>query len=263
MKITTWNINSVRLRLPSLKRLIDETGPDVICLQETKVVDALFPADDIAGFGYPHQAIHGMKGYNGVAILSKIPFTSAGSKDWCAKSDCRHVFAELETGIEIHDFYIPAGGDVADVSENEKFAHKLEFLAKTATWWKRKRDPAAKRIMVGDFNVAPLETDVWSHKQLLKVVSHTPEEVALLDKLKAAGPWIDAVREIIPPEERLYSWWSYRSPDWRKNNRGRRLDHIWISPALRPALTDADVFSDARDWEKASDHAPVSITLDL
>ncbi len=263
MKITTWNINSVRLRLPSLKRLIDETGPDVICLQETKVVDELFPAEDIAGFGYPHQAIHGMKGYNGVAILSKIPFASHGSKDWCAKTDCRHVFAELETGIEVHDFYIPAGGDVADVSENEKFAHKLEFLAKTATWWKRKRDPAAKRIMVGDFNVAPLETDVWSHKQLLKVVSHTPEEVALLDKLKAAGPWIDAVREIIPPEQQLFSWWSYRSPNWRKNNRGRRLDHIWITEALRPSLTGADIFSDARDWKKPSDHAPVSVTLDI
>ncbi len=271
MKITTWNINSVRLRLASLERLIQEVSPDIICLQEIKVVTDLFPGEDIAALGYPHQAVAGMKGYNGVAILSRTPLTEIKTKDWCGKEDCRHIFATADGSdfggksepIEIHNFYIPAGGDVPDPSENEKFAHKLQFLKETAKWHKGRQDKSANRILVGDLNIAPLETDVWSHKQLLKVVSHTPIEVDGLDELQAAGPWIDAVREIVPPEKTLYSWWSYRSKDWTVNDRGRRLDHVWVTEPLKDKITDASVFRDARSWEKPSDHAPVTVTFEL
>ena len=264
MKITTWNVNSVRLRLPSLDRIIKEISPDVICLQEIKVITDLFPGDDIAKLGYPHQAVAGMKGYNGVAILSKQPLTKISTKNWCGKEDCRHIYATVDSKagpIEIHNFYIPAGGDVPDPKDNEKFAHKLQFLEETAKWHKGRRKKTANRVLVGDLNIAPLETDVWSHKQLLKIVSHTPVEVAGLDTLQAAGPWIDAVREIIPPEELLFSWWSYRSKDWTVNDRGRRLDHIWVTEPLKDKITDAHVLRDARSWEKPSDHVPVTITL--
>ena len=130
-----------------------------------------------------------------------------------------------------------------------------------ARWWRGRQESGARRVIVGDFNVAPLETDVWSHKQLLKIVSHTPVEVDLLGAMQKSGPWIDAVREIIPPAEQLYSWWSYRNKAWPGSDKGRRLDHIWITEALRPHLTGAEVLRDVRGWEKPSDHAPVLITL--
>lgn len=265
MKIVTWNINSVRLRLANLARLVEELSPDVICLQETKAHDDVFPATAIAALGYPHQAVSGMKSYNGVAILSRRPLTNTGRQNWCGKDDCRHVFATLPDGTELHSVYIPAGGDVPDPTLNAKFAHKLQFLDDLAVWGEalvvKPMAGSGRRILVGDLNVAPLETDVWSHKQLLKVVSHTPVEVEKFTKAQASGRWIDAVREIVPPEQRLYSWWSYRSADWNTADKGRRLDHIWISDAVRPQLKDAAIHRPVRGWELASDHVPVSITL--
>ena len=265
MKIVTWNVNSVRLRLSNLGRIVTELDPDVICLQETKAHDDVFPSAGIAALGYSHQAISGMKSYNGVAIVSRLPLTKIGKQNWCGTEDCRHVYATLPDGTELHSVYIPAGGDLPDPAVNPKFAHKLQFLDDLAVWGAalvdKPRGKAARRILVGDLNVAPLETDVWSHKQLLKVVSHTPIEVEKFTKAQASGRWIDAVREIVPPEERVYSWWSYRSPNWDEADKGRRLDHIWISEAVRPSLTDASVLRSARGWDLASDHVPVCVTL--
>jgi exodeoxyribonuclease-3 len=262
MNIVTWNINSVRIRLDNLARAARELDADVICLQETKAHDDVFPAAAIAALGYPHQAISGMKSYNGVAILSRLPLTNVGKQHWCGKEDCRHVFATLPNGVEIHSVYIPAGGDIPDPAANPKFAHKLQFLDDLATWGNGlDKKKGAKRILVGDLNVAPLETDVWSHKQLLKVVSHTPIEVEKFTKAQDSGRWIDAVRTIVPPEERLYSWWSYRASDWDAADKGRRLDHVWISEALSPALTGARIHRAARGWETASDHVPVCVTF--
>ena len=265
MKITTWNINSIRLRLSSLARLITEISPDIICLQETKVRDELFPVKDIGALGYPYQAISGMKGYNGVAILSKWPLIKIKTKVWCKKADCRHVFATINKKgvrpIEIHNFYVPAGGDIPDPKKNIKFAHKLQFLEEVAEWQESREKNSSAQVLVGDLNIAPLPTDVWSHKQLLKVVSHTPVEIAALKKLQLAGSWADAVREIIPPEEPLFTWWSYRSKDYKKNNRGRRLDHIWTTNALKTYISAIDVFNATRGWEKPSDHVPITITL--
>jgi len=116
-------------------------------------------------------------------------------------------------------------------------------------------------VLVGDLNVAPLETDVWSHKQLLDVVSHTPVEVARLKRLGDAAGFVDAIRHFIPPEQRLYSWWSYRARDWTASDRGRRLDHIWVTPPLMGALMSAEVFKAARGWPSASDHVPVIVTI--
>ncbi len=119
-----------------------------------------------------------------------------------------------------------------------------------------------KVIVAGDLNVAPLETDVWSHKQLLRVVSHTPVEVAAFDAARETGQWIDVMREFVPPSEQLYTWWSYRARDWRTADRGRRLDHIWASPPLAPHLGRMEVVTDTRGWERPSDHVPVVLRLD-
>src|SRR5213082_4107448 len=111
-------------------------------------------------------------------------------------------------------------------------------------------------IAVGDLNIAPLETDVWSHKQLLTVVSHTPVEVERLGALQRAGGFVDAIRHFVPPEERLYTWWSYRARDWEASDRGRRLDHIWVSRALRDCVSEHAILKDARGWLRPSDHVP-------
>ncbi|MGH6931832.1 MAG: exodeoxyribonuclease III, partial [Dongiaceae bacterium] len=112
-----------------------------------------------------------------------------------------------------------------------------------------------------DLNIAPLATDVWSHSQLLDVVSHTPVEVERFRRLQASRHWHDAVRHFIPPSEQLYSWWSYRARDWDSSDRGRRLDHAWVTPALAPALRSATVLREARGWAAPSDHAPVIVDL--
>lgn len=261
LTITTWNVNSVRLRIDGLARLAEEVDPDVICLQEIKVANELFPADPITELGYPHQAIHGQAGYHGVAVLSKRPFERIEPMHWCGKDDCRHVRVKLEGGIDLHNFYIPAGGDVPDPEVNDKFAHKLDFLRDLTAWFDEGAASEGRAVLVGDLNIAPLETDVWSHKQLLKVVSHTPVEVDALNAMQSSASWVDAVRKVIPPEERLYSWWSYRARDWSASDRGRRLDHIWVTPDLAPRVQHADVLRAARGWEKPSDHAPVTVTL--
>src|ERR1700733_6282924 len=249
MRIATWNINSVRLRIGIVERFLDEYKPDVLCLQETKTIDETFPAAALATKGYKHQHILGMKGYNGVAILSRVPLAKPGFKNWQKKEDCRHIFAELPNGTEIHCCYVPAGGDIPDPKANVKFAHKLGFLDEMAAWWKARKDKTKSKILVGDLNVAPLEHDVWSHKQMLGVVSHTPIEVEKLTRWQKAHDWFDAVRHFTPPEEKLYSWWSYRAADWEASDRGPRLDHIWVTPGLVPSLKRAHILKAARGWD--------------
>jgi exodeoxyribonuclease-3 len=260
MRLVTWNINSLRLRLPLLAEIVASLRPDVLCLQEIKVDDPLFPLDDCKALGFDHILFKGMKSYNGVAILSKHPLEPVAVPDWCGKSDCRHVAARI-MGTEVHSLYVPAGGDVADPDVNPKFAHKLAFLDEVTEWLTRHRDPSRPAVLAGDFNIAPLETDVWSHKQLLSVVSHTPVEVEKLARLQDSLGWVDAVRHFVPPEERLYTWWSYRSPDWQKNDRGRRLDHVWVTPPLKDRLRSALVARECRSWTQPSDHVPVLVDI--
>jgi exodeoxyribonuclease III len=166
-------------------------------------------------------------------------------------------------GIELHNLYVPAGADVPDPAVNPKFAHKLGFLKETAAWFAAKRQRERPMILVGDLNVAPLENDVWSHKQLLKVVSHTPIEVDHLGRLQQSVGWVDAIRHFVPETEKLYSWWSYRNRDWAKSDRGRRLDHIWVTPPLARGLRAWHVARTVRDWTPATDHVPVTATLEL
>jgi exodeoxyribonuclease-3 len=261
VRLVTWNINSIRLRVDNVRRLITEWSPEVLCLQETKTPDHFFPREAFETLGYRHVLTNGMKGYNGVAILSRIPLESPTIRGWCDRTDCRHASVKLPGGIELHNIYVPAGGDVPDPEQNPKFAHKLKFLDELAAWFAAERQDGRSMIAVGDLNIAPLETDVWSHKQLLGVVSHTPVEVERLALLQRAGGFVDAVRHFVPPPERLYSWWSYRARDWAASDRGRRLDHIWVTPALVDGLAEARIYRDSRGWDKASDHVPVMLTI--
>ena len=271
LTIATWNINSVRLRINNVERYLRMRKPDVLCLQETKSPDEHFPHMAFEALGYKHRLVQGMKSYNGVAIVSKVPFKATNIHHRCGKEDCRHIEAALDIGgdpVLLDNLYIPAGGDIPDPDQNDKFAHKLDFYREMAQWFAdRKPGPRVRkglrRIAVGDLNVAPLEHDVWSHKQLLKIVSHTPVEVDLFGRLKASLDWIDVPRRFVPSDEKLYSWWSYRNNDWRASNRGRRLDHILATPALSGALKSHHIDADTRDWEKASDHVPVLATFEV
>ena len=264
LKIATWNVNSVRHRLALVTRFLRDEQPDVLCLQETKVLNELFPAEAFRKLGYVHQAIHGQKAYHGVAVLSKRPFRESAVQDFCREGHARHMGVTLDNGVELHDFYVPAGGDIPDPALNGKFAHKLHFLQEMEKFFARrkakKKDPV---ILVGDLNVAPLENDVWSHKQLLNIVSHTPVETQLLGQAQAAFDWIDSTRHFIPPQEKIYSWWSYRAADWEASDRGRRLDHVWASPGLKGALKSHKIVKKMRGWQKASDHVPVVVEFEV
>jgi exodeoxyribonuclease-3 len=261
LRITTWNVNSVRLRLSGLERLARAVNPDVLCLQETKVRNDLFPVADLEALGFRHRALYGQAGYHGVAVFAKLPFDDAETMAWCGKDDCRHLRLRLPGGIELHNLYVPAGGDEPDPELNPKFRHKLEMLAALSEWFRTDFAPERRALLVGDLNVAPLETDVWNHRALLKVVSHTPVEVAALRALQNSHRWIDAVRRFIPPAERLFTWWSYRALDWQASDRGRRLDHIWVTPGLHDRLRRAEVLRAARGWPQPSDHVPVTVEL--
>ena len=263
MKLATWNINSVRLRLDQVLRFLKEQKPDVLCLQETKVVNELFPGQALAQAGYRHQAIHGQKGYHGVAILSRLPFAKTTSRQFCGKDDTRHICVQFEDGLELHNFYVPAGGDVPDPKANEKFAHKLDFLREMERMFaKRRGKKSARVILVGDLNIAPLEHDVWSHKQLLDVVSHTPVETALMGEARAALDWIDVTRTFVPENKKIYSWWSYRAADWAESDRGRRLDHIWFGQGLAGAARKHAILKKMRGWTQPSDHVPVVVDFE-
>ena len=257
--LATWNINSVRLREDLVLKLANEEQPDVICLQECKSPVELIPVEQMKAAGYGHMVARGQKGYNGVAIFSKLPLREVGGYDLVDLGHARHVAAELPNGVVIHNFYVPAGGDIPDRAENIKFGQKLDYVAAMRDWT-RKEKPK-KSILVGDLNIAPFEDDVWNHKQLLKIVSHTPVETDLLNEARDEG-WVDITRQDVPTGK-LYSWWSYRSPDWDAADKGRRLDHVWATPDIAGAGHSSRVHRAARGWEKGSDHAPVFASFDL
>jgi exodeoxyribonuclease III len=258
--LATWNINSVRLREGLVLRLLREEAPDILCLQECKSPVELIPREGFAALGYTHMVARGQKGYNGVAILSRLPLEDAGSVDFAAMGHARHVAARLENGVVIHNCYVPAGGDIPDRAENVKFGQKLDFVTHMRDWaWK---DRPEKAILVGDLNIAPREDDVWNHKSLLKIVSHTPVEVEHFEAAREAGKWVDVTRQDMP-EGKVYSWWSYRSPDWDSADKGRRLDHVWATPDISGAAHGSRILRHVRGWEQGSDHAPVLAVYDL
>jgi exodeoxyribonuclease-3 len=266
LRLATWNVNSVRLRAEQVARFAREAAPDVLCLQEIKCREGEFPTSAFVDAGLPHLRIAGQKGSHGVAIASSLPIEDAPKLDVCREGHARAVSATI-AGVEVHNFYIPAGGEEADRTINPKFDHKLDFLERLTAEMSR-RDPATPLAILGDLNVAPGENDVWNHKFMSRVVSHTPIEVEAMAALKASLGFIDLAREMIPEPLKLASWWSYRARDYRLSKRGLRLDHIWVSPGLRDAAfrkgcATCRIHDDVRGWDRPSDHAPVSADLVL
>jgi exodeoxyribonuclease-3 len=254
LKIASWNINSVRARLDIVEKFLRDEQPDILCLQETKVIDNDFPRAGFDKLGYVHQILCGQRMHHGVAILSKLPMREEVRFDWQANGEARHIGVRLENGIRLENVYVPAGGDFPDREQNVKFGQKLDFVERMTRWSETCECPT---IMVGDFNIAPLECDVWSHKQLLNVVSHTPVEVEALNGLQASNDWIDLGRHFHPAPGRLFTWWSYRSPDWSKNDRGRRLDHMWATRDVAALAVGHHVHEPCRNWTRPSDHVPL------
>lgn len=268
LTIATWNINSVRLRIEQVTQYLAEHGPDVLCLQEIKCANGQFPSKAFKAAGYPYVAVAGQKGMHGVAIVSRQPLETLTGPEMCRAGEARMVWARHASGVEVHNYYVPAGGDEPDPEVNPKFAHKLDFMGRMTDYYGRDRERLTRDhvVITGDLNVAPSPHDVWSHKQLLNVVSHTPVETEGLNALRDAGGFVDLVRAGRPEPETLFSWWSYRARDWRASNRGRRLDHIWGSPALAAKNGDLGVgdvvFVEAtRDLDKPSDHIPVMVRI--
>ena len=260
MKIVSWNINSVRFRIAIVEQFLREAEPDILCLQETKVIDGDFPVAAFRALGYPHIVLHGQRMHHGVAIVSRVPITADDRFDWQANSEARHIGVRLENGVRIENVYVPAGGDVPDRTVNPKFGQKLDFIDRMTRWSEGLDCPS---LLVGDFNIAPLEADVWSHKQLIDVVSHTPIEVAALDALRASNSWVDLGRHFYPAPARLHTWWSYRAKDWLASDRGRRLDHMWATESVAKAATAHTVFESCRSWLKPSDHVPIMTEFDF
>lgn len=258
--LATWNINSVRLREGLVARLMTDEAPDVLCLQECKSPVDKIPLEQFQALGYHYMVARGQKGYNGVAILSKLPLMDAGDQDFAGLGHARHVAARLENGVTIHNCYVPAGGDVPDRAVNEKFGQKLDYLTELRDHFRWEKP--ARSILVGDLNIAPREDDVWSHKALLKIVSHTPIEVEHFNDVMEVGDWHDVTRADIPTGL-LYSWWSYRAKDWDAADKGRRLDHIWATGDIAKSAHSSRILRDVRGWLQPSDHAPVFATFDL
>lgn len=254
LSVATWNINSVRLRAEQVARFVAENQPDVVCLQEIKCRNEEFPLKAFQAMGFEHVHIVGQKGWHGVATVSRRPLEPLPAPGFCPRSEARVAAVRVE-GMTIHNLYVPAGGDEPDPAINDKFAHKLEVLARMKAHYAA-ADRGEPLLVVGDLNVAPGEHDVWSHKQLLKIVSHTPVETEALDGIRDAGEFVDLARALKPAPEKLYSWWSYRG-DWTKANRGRRLDHIWASKDLATRCGQIDFIGATRAWDRPSDHIPV------
>ena len=257
MKIVSWNVNSVNVRKPLLKKLIEEFSPEVICLQETKADNNSFPTNFFEKKNYK-CCLNGMRSYNGVAIISKEQPKKFFCHDYCGKNDARHIEVEIG-GYKIHSVYDPAGGDEPNAAINKKFQHKLDFLDRLSKFVAdRKND---KMVLCGDLNVAPYEEDVWSHKQLKNVVSHTDIERKKLLKIMKNGKMHDMIRKFINPPHNIYTWWSYRSPNFKINNRGRRLDHIWCSELASSNVINAKILDKFRSDERPSDHVPILIHI--
>lgn len=254
VKIASWNINSVRFRLDIVERFLREAAPDVLCLQETKVIDTDFPVAAFTAAGYPHVLLHGQRMHHGVAIVARVPVDADDRLDWQANREARHIGVRLPNGVRLENVYVPAGGDVPDRAVNPKFGQKLDFLERMTRWSEALTTPT---LLVGDLNIAPLPADVWSHKQLLNTVSHTAVEIDALDRLRASNSWVDLGRHFHPAPARLHTWWSYRAKEWALSDRGRRLDHQWATADVAATAVAHHVFEGSRAWLKPSDHVPI------
>ncbi len=250
MKIATWNVNSVRARLPVVQRWLQESQVDVLAMQETKTVDATFPVAEFEALGY-QVAMSGQKTYNGVAIASRIPLGSV-VRGWDGQDPARILAVNLGT-LTLIDGYLPHGGERGD----DAFLQKLQFFHEFRSYLDRTYPRDGSLLLVGDFNVAPEPLDVWAPEEMQDAIGFMQEE---RDALKELHDWgfVDLFRKF--HTEQQFTWWDYRM-NMFKRHLGMRLDHMWGSASIAERATDCAVDVEPRRWEKPSDHTPVIVTL--
>lgn len=250
MRVATWNVNSVRARLPRITAWLTRQRPDVICLQETKVEDAHFPSEAFHELGY-HTLSYGQKTYNGVAILAlSRPVDVVRGFPGEQAEPGKRLLAATVAGIRIVNVYVPNGGDIGLPA----YHAKLTWLAALRAWLEAAADPASDLIVCGDFNVAPEDLDVWDPEAWRGRILFSDAEREALRLLRTWG-LIDTVRQL-HPEGGLYTWWDYRAGAFHRGW-GLRIDHIYASASLAARCTDAVIDRDERKGDKPSDHAPV------
>ncbi|MFM9903161.1 MAG: exodeoxyribonuclease III [Pyrinomonadaceae bacterium] len=251
MKIATWNINSINSRIEQVVDWCNANQPDVLCLQETKCVDEKFPEKRFRSIGFEHQAFHGEKAYNGVAILSKLPLENVEKNFPGDAADApRRLIAGTINGIRTVNVYVPHGTRFG----SDKFAFKLDWIARLRDYFDKNYKPLEFVLLCGDLNVAPHELDVWKPSLWKDKMHFTKPERDAIQGLKKWG-FVDVFRQL-NDDEREYSWWDYFHHSFEKD-RGLRIDHIWTSPALAELCTDCWIDKEPRALEKPSDHAPV------
>ncbi|HET7268777.1 MAG TPA: exodeoxyribonuclease III [Oleiagrimonas sp.] len=253
MKIATWNVNSLNVRLAHLERWLAEAGPDIVALQETKLPDERFPQAEIEAMGY-HVAFNGQKTYNGVAIVSREPLVDVVTDPPNLTDPQRRILAATVGDVRVIDLYVVNGKAVGD----EKYEYKLDWLSRVHDFVADELSRHEKLIVLGDFNIAPDDRDV-----------HDPD--AWRDKILCSVPERDALKaltdlglsdsfRLLNDEAGQYSWWDYRQAGFRRD-RGLRIDLILVSKALREAVTAVDIDREPRTWERPSDHTPAIVEL--
>ena len=258
MKIVTWNINGVKARIDNLLHCLKESDPDIVCLQEIKSVDEQFPRFEIEAAGY-NVATHGQKGFNGVAILSKLPFDeiNRGLPGDDGDEQARFiegVFSTKNGALRVVSLYLPNGNPVG----TDKFAYKLAWMRRLEGWAEARLALEEPLVLAGDYNVIPMPEDAKIPEAWLGDALYQPESRQALRQLAALG-FTDAVRAVTDAAG-VYTFWDYQAGAWQKNN-GIRIDHLMLSPEATNRLTAASVEKHVRAWEKPSDHVPAAIEL--
>jgi exodeoxyribonuclease III len=254
VKIATWNINGIKARIETLVHWLEEAAPDIVCLQETKCVDDAFPADELERLGY-NVAFHGQKGFNGVAVLAKMPIEEVRSGLDGGDEDTQARFLEAVVSIprgavRIASAYMPNGNPIG----SEKYAYKLAWLERVHAWAADRLKLEEPLVLAGDYNVIPEPRDARYPERWVTDALFQPEPRAAFRRLAALG-LTDAVRAVSDGEE-VFTFWDYQAGAWQKNN-GIRIDHLMLSPEAADRLAAAGVDRHVRAWEKPSDHVPV------
>ncbi|NCS64840.1 MAG: exodeoxyribonuclease III [Hydrogenophilales bacterium CG03_land_8_20_14_0_80_62_28] len=253
MKLATWNVNSLKVRLPHLLDWLAAESPDVVCLQETKLTNDNFPVDELKQAGY-RAAFSGQKTYNGVAILSRVEPTDMLMAIPAFPDEQKRVLAATVDGTRIICLYIPNGQSV----DSDKYQYKLAWLDALQAWLKAELAVYPRLAVLGDFNIAPEDRDVhdpaaWAGH----VLCSEPERAHFHDLL---GLGLKDAFRLFEQDDKRFSWWDYRQAGFRRN-RGLRIDHILLSAPLAAACKGCRIDTAPRAWERPSDHAPVSAEI--
>jgi exodeoxyribonuclease-3 len=260
MRVATWNVNSVRLRLDNIAAWLAERSPDIVCLQEIKCVNEAFPREAFARLGY-NVAVHGQKGFNGVALLSKLPFDEMASGLIGDDSDVQARFLEAlvstKNGVlRVVSLYLPNGNPTG----TDKYSYKLKWMERLIAFSLERLKLEEPFLLAGDFNVIPAAADAKNPAAWTGDALYLPETREKFRTLANLG-LTDAIRAV-SDSEALYTFWDYQAGAWARDN-GIRIDHIMLSPQAADRLIDAGIDRHVRGWDKPSDHVPVFVDLDI